>query len=504
MKSKNLILGAALAGVFGTVSLSSTAGTIGSLPRNFAYPLFQGSTPTPIAIAPISFSTAVPLAPSTLYYVYVALTNGATFNTALGSLAFELPGGTGTYAPTSVTGPTLSADSTYEIFAVTTSASPLNNNSTITFTLPSADVIASGLSTVGSTVSGTILVAGISQTSGLPTGSNVVDNAGNGVVAISAAPTTASVLASNTAAFAALTASTPPAGEETTQIDVVAQSGKKLTAGLSGVAAPQTIVDFGAFVLSDVSDVYEANGTTPYSIATVSAVTAASLNFTVTGNFNAFKGSGTKVYLSTTNNCAAAAIPATSVTATTATFSGIANGTTGTARYICGAVDGTTLITPTTPTVSGFTLTDAATSTTYVTTAPSNTLYPLNTNGSIVDTWLYFPAVVTSQATYLRVINVGTVAAQASVAVINDVTGTTGTSNPIGSVLPVGGAEIFSQSQIEAVTGALPNTRPRLQFTAPGQIRVQTFVVSGTSATIGDLNAAQGVSPTNSPASNGN
>src|SRR3974377_2169153 len=80
MMRKNAILGAALAGVLGAVSVGSQAGTVGSLPRVFAYPLFQGTTAVGGAIAPVSFSTAAPLSTTNNYYVYVSLTAGGAFD----------------------------------------------------------------------------------------------------------------------------------------------------------------------------------------------------------------------------------------------------------------------------------------------------------------------------------------------------------------------------------------------------------------------------------------
>ena len=493
MKQKALNVAVALA--FGAVAAPSLAGTISVTPRLFSSTLFGN---TPIAVAPVSYSVAAPLAPNITRYYYIKLSNGAKFDgtkVAAGDFKVTDPGGIAVPGVTIGTVLT-STDGTFEVVQINTGATPVSINSTITYT-PQAFAVTNtaALGTVNSSIAATVSLGNAQQTT---TPLSDADSASTGPVAVGVSPFTVTIVASSatTAPFGATAAQ-----RETSKIDVIAANNGKNGTNFTGPAdltpAPggYTGLDFGGLQVKLVPALSKADGT-PVLNATDVASTA---SFTVNGAFNAFvagafglsDAGGDSGFASANKisgtTIAAASVAFTSIPVTNAAGAGNLNAGTstlaGTQYFFIGIVDGSSLIQPTTPTVPSVTFSLAAAGS--VTVTPSGTtLYALTSNGGIVEIPTYVPAAAGGGfGGYYRVINVGTLPAAPSVQVINE-DGTVGAAGNLAFTIPPNGVHIFSAADIEAATGAVPAAaRPRLRFTATTTIRVQTLLVNPNSTT---------------------
>jgi hypothetical protein len=238
-----------------------------------------------------------------------------------------------------------------------------------------------------------------------------------------------------------------------------------------------TTVDFGGFVVTDVTGVLSADQVNSWIIATEYTVTP--LAVTVTGNFAA----ASAMYLSSVATCATSVNSLTLNTA--ATQATLAAGTiiaSGSGQVVCMVVNGTTSIPSTTPAVN-ITLSTSATSYEPGATlafGPTN-LYSLLPNGGTVIIRAYIPAAATGYTDVVRIINIGQVASSISVARIDPVTGAVGPSAVLpGGSLAAGGATNFSATTIETALGGpfASGDRPRLLFTANTQIEGQNYIVN--------------------------
>ena len=488
MKQKALNVAVALA--FGAVAAPSLAGTISVTPRLFSSTLFGN---TPIAVAPVSYSVAAPLAPNITRYYYIKLSNGAKFDgtkVAAGDFKVTDPGGI--VVPGVTIGTVLtSTDGTFEVVQINTGSTPVSINSTITYTPQAFAVTNTGaLGTVNNSIAATVSLGNAQNTTVTLADA---DAASSGPVAVGVAPFTVKVVpsSSTSAPFGPAVAQ-----RETSKIDVLAQAKNGTQFTIDPDLTPvNNALDFGGFQVTLVPALSKADGT-PVTNATDVADKAA---FTVVGRFSAFVGG--KFGLSTAGNdvtfAAANKIPATTVATTLVTFAGVPvtnapgpgnldGGTSvvaGTQYFFIGIVDGTTLIEATTPTVSSvtFSLTGAGSATV---TPPNGTLYALSSNGGLVKIPTYVPAAAGGGfGGYYRVINTGLLPAAPSVQIVNE-DGTLGTVGTLSFVIPPGGVHIYSAADIEAATGPVPAAaRPRLQFTATTTIRVQTLLVNPNSTT---------------------
>jgi hypothetical protein len=295
---------------------------------------------------------------------------------------------------------------------------------------------------------------------------------------------------------AAAIASTFTASTETKQIDLTAApAGSALTAGVAGTGLVQLgKIKFTATTGTKV-DLDVSAGLVESTIAPGAPAFGTGLTVTVvpaTGSFTAKQG----IVLATAANCSGALTGG----ATTQTLAPLATAVTGSTTsivdtvvsasaanlatdlvaglYLCSDYSGKTassVISLFKPTVTA-SYTKASTAYTGSTLAAS-TGYDLTNNGQIVDVLNYIPAAVTGYIQTVRLINTGTVDAQASVAVINEATGVVGTAAPIGAVIPAGGSLRLSQAAIEAVIGTQAATvRPRLRFSAAtNSLKVQSL-----------------------------
>ncbi|MDD2915134.1 MAG: choice-of-anchor D domain-containing protein [Gallionella sp.] len=117
-------------------------------------------------------------------------------------------------------------------------------------------------------------------------------------------------------------------------------------------------------------------------------------------------------------------------------------------------------------------------------------------SGSTVDVRNYVPAALTGYTTFIRVINDGTIAAQVTAALIDDMTGIVGSSAVLISSLPAAAATSLSSSQVEAALGIniSASARPRIRISAPVMLAVQSFLLQPGGALNEMSNAASGTS----------
>ena len=490
MKQKALNVAVALA--FGAVAAPSLAGTISVTPRLFPATLFGNPA---IAVAPVSYSVAAPLAPSITRYYYIQLFNGAKFDgTKVAAADFKVtdPGGVAVAGVTFGT-PLISADGTFEVVPITTAGTPVSINSTITYTAQVGAVTnTSTLATVGNTIPATVSLGNSQNTTTVQIDA---DSPSKGNVAISANPFTVTVVPSSStgAPFGAAAAA-----RETSKIDVTGagtKNGLQFTND-ADLTPSVTGLDFGGFRVTLVSGLSLANGT---AVANATDV-ASTATFSVTGSFASFvagafglSDTGSDAAFTSANKIPASTIATstisfTSIPVTNAAGAGNLNGGTsavaGTQYYFIGVTDGKTLIQPTTPTVSSVTFSLTGLGSATVAVSP-NTLYALTSNGGTVDIPTYVPAAAGGGfGGYYRVINPSNLAATITVQVINE-DGTLGSTGTLGTVVPAGGTKIFSASDIETAIGtAVPAAaRPRIRFTAATLFRVQTLLVNPNSTT---------------------
>jgi hypothetical protein len=268
---------------------------------------------------------------------------------------------------------------------------------------------------------------------------------------------------------------------ETQKVDLLAATpGSRFTApgAASSNANTNLTVNLGSVTFTDNSATQAiTDGATDYT--TTLRGTVDSIAGTVTGSFK----TGSSMTLASNNTCLTALTAGGTGTLnsglTTFTFSG---GTLTTApNYICLTVPTTSTAIPLgTPTAS-FTFTK--TTTTDAATTATGNLYTLAYNGSQVDVRNYVPAALVPSGftQYVRVINTGTVSADVTAAVIDDVTGVVGTAATVITGLAAGASRTLTGTQIEAAVGSVTSTaRPRLRITAPTNgMDVQSFVFTG-------------------------
>jgi hypothetical protein len=96
----------------------------------------------------------------------------------------------------------------------------------------------------------------------------------------------------------------------------------------------------------------------------------------------------------------------------------------------------------------------------------------------VVRTYVPQADAVTGYVSYLRVINTGTVTTPVTIAMVDPVTGVSGTFKTLTSALAAGGAQNYSASQIEAALGfAIPaGVRPRIAVSGNTILEVQSFL----------------------------
>ena len=493
---KKCVLGihAAVAVLLGAASVSSFAGIAQGLSANMAAQAVSGDTAL-LSTGSIAYSTSVPLPVGNLY-VKVTLGNGATFvQAAAGSInAAQLVAANQGAATVTVANGVVSADQKSVTFPVAVTGQSAQVATTFTFKGGASNVAgqvttAGFLSTVGSTLPVTMSIGSSASIAA------DVDSASTSNVITSVNGLTFAALSSGAATFV-----TGMAGGavEAKQIEVTTGSGTALTVGATtNTAASTTLINFGGYKFSDVSGAVGTDAATPFNFATNYTGAGSTLGAVVTGDFSAAQGTGGSVFLSVSNACATTLGTAATVTATAATFPAsvtLVPAASGTSTFVCMQVNtpgNTVLIKQTQPTavitLKGNTATAPATIAT-----PSAALYSLLNNGGTQLVKTYIPAGQAGYTSFIRVLNTGSVSAQISAAVINDLTGVAGPTKQISTVaIAPGGAKTFTSAEIEAGVGAIANSasRPTLSISAPTAIKVQSFILTNANGNFAEVSA---------------
>lgn len=498
MKQKALNVAVALA--FGAVAAPSLAGTISVTPRQFPASIFGNPA---LSVAPVAYAISAPLAANVTRYFYVKLDNSSKFDvTKLAAVDFVVtqPAG-GAVTGLTIGTPIVSADSTFLYVPITTAAAPAPINSTISYTPEAGAVTNTGaLATPLQQITATASLGNNPSTSSTFADA---DAASNGPVAISVNPFTVTIVQSGATS---LPFGATGVGTESQKINVTgagAKNGIVLTTDPLG--ASTTAIDFGSFKVALVPNLFKADGT---AVANATDI-ASKVSFTIAGQFPSFATtttSGSPFFnLSTSATSSVGPTPASTITASTVSFSGIplvsggavagsidggTSTTPGTQYFFIANSDNNTLISATTPVVSSVTFSGVGGSSTSVPTSTS--LYALGPNGGIVTVPTYVPAATGGgYVSYYRVVNYGSLAAAPSVQVISEA-GVSGSAAPLNFTIQPGGVHIFSSSDIEAAVGAVSSaTRPRLRFTATTSIYVQTLLTNptGTLTTLDTFNS---------------
>jgi len=530
VKKRNLILQAAVAGLFCAVTLSANAsGSTANAVGNSAQIATQAVTATSIIGSGSLTYTVSGVIPAGSYYVYVQLGSSATFYLGSGTPNYtvdaaaltigNLGGGT---ASVGGTGTILSGATNIVAFPVTVSAA-IGPNATFTFkpvtnTAGEGGIAGAASSVVGGSLSATMSLGAFSSYSSSLT-AIVTDEAQAATAPIAtfvnglnaAALSSGSFGSSTTAPSAAFAGSA-----EKALINVLGgATGVSLTGNVN-VPASTELLDLGGFYFVDVSTnaasapPFGGNASSTFNIANDYAGGTISGTITApTGFFNVANQTGGQVFISTASACSTSSAVASIATGgATATFSLAAPaGTAVSATDISvgiGAAAASKIIGPLYVCVQA----PATNATQWVSGTPSlvaslaaptinavsainiaaTPLYDLLSNGGSAYVREYIPASVQGYTTFIRVINTGSVAANINAAIVSDVTGKTGVQGVVATAVPPNGAVTLSSSQIEAAivaatgvapagtAGAASGFRPRLFVSAPTTIAVQSFI----------------------------
>lgn len=511
MNKRNLIIQAAVVGLFSVTTLSAHAsGSLSNAVGNSAQIASQAITASSVIGSGSLTYTVEGSIPIGNYYVYVQLLGGATFAaaattpvTAVNSAVLVGSGGVSVVS----NGVILGNGSIVAFPVSVTTAMPANS----TFTFKPTGVTAAaggianavGLATPGSALNATMSLGASSSFSTSLT-SIVQDEAAaaTGPIATSTSAVTATALSSG--------AFTNPAGPapflgvtETAIINVISGSGTSLStnANVNAATIGTELIDLGGFYFKDVSTdatttspgtgtdspPFAADALTTFNIANDYTGAGASVGAVVTAPNGFFSVIGTtgSVFLSTSQACASsAATAAVAANGSTATFTGVAPLATNVPYYVCvqAATSHTPLWVAGTPSITATLNSTTAAAATAIS-LPATSLYPLTSNGGTVIVREYVPAsaAATGYQSFIRVINTGAVASPISFAFIDDAAGGSAAASGTTSVsVPAGGAITMTSAQIEALPGiAKPssaNARPRVQVSASTTITVQSYL----------------------------
>jgi len=482
---RNLILSAAVAAALGVTAISAHAGVASALPAKIATAALKNNAQG-FAGNQLTYSTQVPLSNATIYYLYLKLLNGVFSATPAAGL-FTSNNPTLSAALIGSTTEAISADGSFVVYTLAATTNVVPVNATISFT-------PSGTSAATGGVSGlTALLAGGNVNEQISIGSSAqttvvladIDSAAGGNIITFTAPE--NYLSESSGVSAANFTKLGIGGgatnsPETTTINVAFGTGVALTP--TAMTGTTSSIDFGGFVVTDVTGVLNAFQTNSWVIGT--EYTSGSLAATVTGNFAA----AAAMYLATDFTCTNSQGSLTLNSAKTSAT--IATGTVinGVGEVVCMVVNGTTSIPATTPAINITLSTDAGADEqgAPLNFGPSN-LYSLLPNGGTVIIRAYLPAAATGYTDVVRIINIGQVASSVSVARIDPVTGAVGPSGVLaGGAIAAGGATNYSAQTIEAALGGplAGGDRPRLLFTANTNIEGQNYIINpdGTVSTL--------------------
>lgn len=544
MKKRNLVLQAAIAGLFTVASLSAVAsGSTSNAIGNSAQIATQAiTTPSSSVIGSGSLTYTVSGSiPVGSYYIYVQLGNGATFADATGSTnggaftgAGSIVGGAliaGNIGGATVAvgaGTVLTNAPSIVAFPVTVTVAAMPANGTFTFKPTGVAATNGAITGVGAAIAAGQLGATMSmgsaatyfttlsaiQTDEAAASGALIDTFTSG---INAATLQSGAFGATTAPSAAFTGGVA----ETDQINVLNNVGATaliITGAASNTTVASELLNLGGFYFADVSTNTTATSnplnsaaTATFNLVTNYPVAATTkLSAVVTGPagfFNVAAGATSGVTLTTAPNCtgavggtatlsvgnstatfAAFAIPATGVASTAADVTaGITAATTSSILgpyYVCvgSLAPHATQWVPGQPSLTSATLVAANVGSV----STSGLLYNLLPNGGSAYVREYIPASVSPAYTsFIRVINTGNVSANISAAVVSDVTGLSGFTGTIATAVPAGGAVTVTSSQIETAIKAAGGVAPGGQSaTDPTGFRPRLFITAPTTIAV--------------------
>ncbi|MCW8917626.1 MAG: hypothetical protein OQL08_02250 [Gammaproteobacteria bacterium] len=455
MNMKKTTLALAIAASIAGFAGQAAAGTASSTYNTYATEAVLAGNVAAVSSPNMGYQPSTVAASGTDFTIYIRLDGGATWTaTATSITANYISNGV---TVTSVAGAIVSGDSTTLAINFSAIAQPVGTSTVINIPGVAAAVnlaTSTALSTVGGVETASFALVNSNAAAPISFPTSAIDTA-SGTVAASAAATAVAVATTTLEDNVVDVSATPP---KTLVLD----------AGVGGAndhteLAIVTITDNGGIQLGG-----SALGTGDYTLADdIDPVVV-----TVTGNFV----TGALMTLEGTAGCGAAAIAtgvATGTTSYTITVAGAGTLTAATPYYVCydtSGVAAATEIPTTTPTVS-VALRDDGTGLTTVNSA-SGTGYALELNGFSEDLVNYVPAAAAPYMSWLRVMNTGTIAADFSVTVYDETTGTVqGSTGVIAANLGAGEAVTVSATAIEAATGVTlaASDRPWIQVTAPTQ-----------------------------------
>lgn len=489
MKKRNVGIQAAVAVLFGAVSVSSFAGIAQGLTKTIATQAIV-SNATAIATGSMAYSTSVPL-PLGTAYVKVTLGNGAKFlQVAGGSIVagtlIAANAGAATITPGAGV---VSADQTSATFPVVITVASAQVATTFTFKAIDATAGNGGVTNVGylSTV-GAVLPVSISVGSSTTVPADI-DTVASGNVVTTVNGISLTALSSGASTFVAAMGGV---AVETKKIDVVTSTGIALVDGATGnTQGNAKLLNFGGFKFVPTVGALRADALTPFDLTDFAATYGAVL----TGNFSAAQGTGGAVFLSASNACATTILAGT-VAGSTATFAGVATPGASVPTYVCMQVNTPTnavTIQPTQPSLVT-TLAGAVATTTSTFTSTAASLYNLANNGAVALVKSYIPAAAAGYTSFIRVVNTGAVAAPISVSVVDQTTGVAGPAAVV-TVAPMaaGGAATFSSAQLEAKVGAIADatSRPTLMVTAPTTLKVQAYILTNANGNFAEVSGQE-------------
>jgi len=515
MNKSNSILSAAVLGALLVMTGAANAATaVSTASIKYAAEQFAGTTPSAAVVAPtmnIVSSTALPS--GSVVTVMVELTGGIFGAAPTGGVNNVAAAGAvttsalGAVTPTVTIGSTITGTTTAAAGVGATVTATTNNANVVVLTMTTTNAIGIG-GTIATITTPTISAAGLASTAATVTANATI------LVGSIAAPVGAAVPTSGTleAASGATTIATSAKGITLTaaantsaaKIDLTATvPSTKFTVGAASATetASATLYKLGTLTVTD-GTAKVVDGTTAYvtgAKTTIATVTAPAGFFAALGttgvitvratNATACAGAVVGAATSATFATAALASAATSISTPAANFTGAV--APGTAVDVCMSVNGTTAIAAGTPSLTA-TLGAAAAQDSADTLAATN-LETLALNGAQTDVRSYIPAAATGYASYIRVINTGSVAAPVSGQFVG-IDGAVTTAGTIISSLPAGGAQTLTAAQIEAVLGAPAGgatVRPRLRVTGPTNgLQVQSFM-SSPAGVFTDMTGAQ-------------
>lgn len=466
MTKRNLVLHSAIASAILMLAGTASAGTVTAANTKFASEGFKTAAGTAITPGNVSYNFTSPngnVNIGGIFYVQIRLT-GATFVAAPAVGEFTIAGVAGAAAV--VNSSTLSADkSTVELKVTAAAAMALGVNAVV-WAPGAANVLATtAMGTPGSTVQALVNLSSV--TSGVATTATLLDSTAALPASIDGTTAAVAIATSGAAVTGAVSNLLSGATPYSNKIDLTAAP-----AGSDYTTAGKIALGNVTFTTSTTAYNIAPAGVVPFTLEADSAAANQTASIVVTPGTGTFPVGSVLSYSVNDLTCAGGLSPTAAITSLTASTSKtltVAAGdlTTATPITICLTKPSSpNLATPFTPVITASTVSTVPAKDT-ADTATGNG-YPVDYNGQTKIVRNYIPAAVTGYVQTVRVSNTGSVAAPVSMTLIDEATGTSGSTVVVVANLAAGATARLSQAQIEAALGTVAaSARPRIRVTAP-------------------------------------